>query len=145
MRVFHCLSKYVHKQMMSTSPSEISYASSCDIHYRPEPPVRKKRIRSFLVIKCIFFFCYKYGQISISWWDNWQFIVWILRSNNFLFVICMCVALPLSHLLTYMYYVETVMMPFSFYQSLDRHVLLFDNVPSGRSFFTQASEWDSER
>lgn len=34
---------------MSTSTSEISSSSSCDVHYRPEPPVRKKRIRSFLV------------------------------------------------------------------------------------------------
>lgn len=36
--------------IMSSSPSEISCASSCDIHYRPEPPVRKNRIRSLLVI-----------------------------------------------------------------------------------------------
>lgn len=34
---------------MSTSTSDISNSSSCDIHYRPEPPVRKRRIRSFLV------------------------------------------------------------------------------------------------
>lgn len=34
---------------MSTSTSDISNSSSCDIHYRPEPPIRKKRIQSFLV------------------------------------------------------------------------------------------------
>lgn len=37
---------------LSVSASEISgSSSSCDIHYRPLPPIRKKRIRSLLVMK----------------------------------------------------------------------------------------------
>lgn len=37
---------------LSVSPSEMSgSSSSCDIHYRPLPPIRKRRVRSMLVQK----------------------------------------------------------------------------------------------
>lgn len=61
-----------NKTMISSSPFEMGRMSSCDIHYRPQPPVRKNRIRSLLVkllLKCPFLYCiYGNGWVNFCCW-----------------------------------------------------------------------------
>lgn len=43
--------KLIQTMTMSVTPSEISSNSSCDVNSVPKPPIRRKRIRSMLVME----------------------------------------------------------------------------------------------